>query len=170
MKRLLTSLLCAAFAVSASAALLPAGTQELGLSGGVDFDTAAGTQIDLDIFYGFFVEDSLQLGAKIGLYNDDDVTAWTIGPRMEYNFDIGIELSPYVAGSLMFATADGPEGYGDKSALIMGMEGGFKYFITEYFAISSALVLELATDDMYPSDGDSKNHDLRLEFGVRTFF
>ena len=80
MKRLLTSLLCAAFAVSASAALLPAGTQELGLSGGVDFDTAAGTQIDLDIFYGFFVEDSLQLGAKIGLYNDDDVTAWTIGP------------------------------------------------------------------------------------------
>lgn len=171
MKKVIVSLLCIVLSASiASATLLPEGTSELALSGLVDFDTASGTQIDLSVFYGYFVQDLLQGGLKLSLYNDDDYTGWSIGPRVEQNFDIGTELAPFAAASLVFTTIDGPAGYGDKNAFILGVEGGAKYFITEYFAISGALVLELATDKIYRSDGDTKRHDIRLEFGVRTYF
>lgn len=171
MKRTLAALLCTLLAINASASLLPAGTSELGLSGGVDFDSPSGTQIDFSTFYGYFVDDYFEVGLKLDLYNDDDYTAWAIGPKVEQNYDIGIELAPYVGASLMYATIDGPAGGdGDKSALVFGVEGGAKYFVTEYFAVSGALVLELATDKIYPSDGEMKKHDIRLEFGVRTFF
>ena len=171
MKKTLIALLCAVLtATTAPAVLLPQGTSELALSGGVDLDSASGTQVDLNIFYGYFVQDYFQVGLKLGLYNDDDYTAWALGPRVEQNFDLGIELAPFVAGSLVFTTVDGPSGYGNKNALVFGVEGGLKYFITEYFALSSALVMELATDKIYPSDKDHKKYDIRLEFGVRTYF
>lgn len=170
MKKILASLLCAALMVNAYGSLLPAGTSELGLSGNVDFDSPSGTQIDFSVFYGYFVDDYFEAGLKLDLYNDDDYTSWAFGPKVEQNYDLGIELAPYVGASLMYATIDGPSGYGDKSALVFGLEGGAKYFITEYFALSGALVVELATDKIYPGDDEMKKHDIRLEFGVRTFF
>ena len=65
---------------------------------------------------------------------------------------------------------DGPDDYEDKDAFILGGEGGVKFFLTEYFAISGALVLEMATDDVYEDKDDVQSYDVRIEVGLRTFF
>jgi hypothetical protein len=171
MKKMLFTVFLAASMVSAAHALFIAeGTSELGLSGLVDFETASGTLVQGSVFYGYFVQDALQVGGMVEVWHDDDITAWTLGPRVEQNFDIGIELVPFLAASLRFAAIDGLPESDSKNALILGGEAGAKFFLNEYFAISAALKLDLATDDIYPSEKDYDQHDIRIEFGVRTFF
>ena len=159
-----------ALASNAHALFIARGTSELGLSGLMDFDTASGTLVQGSVFYGYFLADGFQVGGMVDVWNDDDITAWSLGPRVEQNFDLGIEMVPFLAASLRFAAIDGLPDEGSKNALILGGEAGLKFFLNEYFAISGALKLDLATDDIYPSEKDYDQHDIRIEFGLRTFF
>lgn len=169
-KLLLIGFLIASLTRGVHALFIAAGTSELGLSGLVDFETASGTLVQGSVFYGYFVEEALQVGGMADVWNDDDITAWSLGPRVEQNFDIGIELVPFLAASLRFAAIDGLPESDTKNALILGGEAGAKFFLNEYFAISTALKIDLATDDIYPSEKDYDQHDIRIELGVRTFF
>lgn len=162
-------LLCTV-AANAPALFIAKGTSELGLSGTFDFETESGMRMQGSLFYGYFIRDALQIGGMVDFQKDDDFTAWSLGPRVEYNADIGVEMVPFAAASLRIATVDGPSEYGDKTALVLGGEAGLKFFLNEYFAISGALKLDLATDDLYPNDDDFDQHDVRFELGVRTFF
>lgn len=171
MKKIILAAMVLVGAVSGANALFIArGTSELGLSGLVDFDTASGTLIQGSVSYGYFIQDALQVGGMVDVWNDDDITAWSLGPRIEQNFDLGIEMVPFLAASLRFAAIDGLPESDSKNALILGGEAGLKFFLNEYFAISGALRVDLATDDIYPSEKDYDQHDIRIEFGVRTFF
>lgn len=169
-KALLLSVLLCAVTAKTPALFIAKGTSELGLSGTLDFETEFGMSAQGSLFYGYFIQDALQIGGLVDFRKDDDFNAWSLGPRVEYNFDIGIEMVPFAAASLRFTTVDGPSEYGDKTALVLGGEAGLKFFLNEYFAISGALKLDLATDDLYPNDDDFDQHDLRIELGVRTFF
>jgi len=168
MKKLAVFVLTAVLAFNTFGSILPQGTSEIGLSGAVDFEGPGGTSIDLAVFYGYFVRDLLEAGLGIELYNDDDVTAWAIGPKVEYNFDLGTELAPYVGGKLLYAAVDANNE--DKNAAILGLEAGGKYFITEYLAASLAFVVEVASEDIYAGDNEMTDHDERIELGLRTFF
>ncbi len=171
MRKLILALVIVATALAPAHALFIAqGTSELGLSGIMDFETSAGTLAQASVSYGYFVQDALQLGGMIEVWNDDDITAWTLGPRVEQNFDLGIEMVPFLAASLRFAAIDGLPNSDSKNALILGGEAGLKFFLNEYLAVSGALKIDLATDDIYPSEKDYAQHDIRIEFGLRTFF
>ncbi len=170
MKKIIVIALGWVLASSCFASLLPAETREIGLSGVIDFDTPSGRLIDLNVFGGYFIADYLEIGLKGSYRDDDDSTFWSIGPHGEYNFDIGTELVPYLGLSLDYAHCDYDALDSSDSALVIGFQAGAKYFITEYFALDAAFVFEHANSDLYASDDDLKNHDERIELGVRYFF
>lgn len=72
------------------------GTRELQLSGGVDFDTAADTRVDLGIGYGYFVRDQIEVIGALGVSDDDISTEVRGAVSGEYNWDLGTEIVPYV--------------------------------------------------------------------------
>lgn len=171
MKKILVIALIAVVAATTHGMFLEEGTSEVSVSGLLDFDSANGTLTDLNLFYGYFFMDYLEIGLAGSYLNDDAVQVWALGPKAEYNFDIGYSIVPFVGGSLMIASTDFKDTDKSDTAGIAGVEGGAKFFITEYAAISVALIGELATEDIYPvKDGKSDNTDIRAELGMRIFF
>ncbi len=168
MKKTLVVVLLSVLAVTSHGTLLSIGSNELGLSGMVDFDSPGGTLIDLNMFYGYFVTDFFEVGVKTSFTDADDFTSWSFGPVVEQNFDLGVELIPFVGASLAYAQAETDSG--TENAFVIGVQGGGKYFLTEYLAVSTALVLELANEDIFPAEDDFEKYDVRLELGLRTFF
>ncbi len=172
MKNILVIALVAVMAtVSAQGMFLEEGTSELSLSGMLDFDTAYGTYTALDIFYGYFVMDYLETGVAFGMINNNQYRVWSIGPKAEYNFDLGYSAVPYIGGALKFASTENKDIDRTDNAGVAALELGSKFFITEYAAISVAFVGEAATDDIYmEGDDDSSSTDMRFELGMRFFF
>lgn len=170
-RKILAIALIAAIAASAQGMFLEEGTSELSLSGLLDFDTANGTLTDLNVFYGYFVMDYLEVGLEAGYLNDDAFRVWALGPKADYNFDIGYSVVPFIGGALKFASAEQKVIDESDNAGIAALDAGAKFFITEYAAISVALVGELATDDIYAEkDGETSSTDTRIELGMRFFF
>jgi hypothetical protein len=171
MRKFLVIALIAAAAVTAHGMFLEEGTSEFSVSGMLDFDTANGTLTDVNLFYGYFFMDYLEIGLAGSYLNDDAVQVWAVGPKAEYNFDIGYSVVPYVGGTLKVAATDLKNSSDNNTAGIAGLEAGAKFFITEYAAVSAALVGEAATDDIYPvKNGKTDSTDLRAELGMRIFF
>ncbi len=163
---------------AAQAQLLSAGTQELNVSGLVDFDTAAGTLIDASLFYGVFLYDYIEAGGLLGVIDDDNRTIWRFGARGEYDFDLGMEMVPYLGGAVSYAhyeldrtTPLGNTTTDNGNALVFTAEAGAKYFVTENVAVSGALVLEWATDDIFLEDeNELQDTNAQLRLGMRFFF
>lgn len=171
MRKLLVIALIAVFAATTHAMFLEEGTSEISVSGLLDFDSANGTLMDLNLFYGYFFVDYLEVGVAGAYLDNDAVQVWALGPKAEYNFDIGYSVVPFVGGSLLIASTDFKDTDEGDTAGIVGVEAGAKFFITEYAAISVALIGEMASEDLYPvKDGKSDNTDIRAELGMRIFF
>jgi hypothetical protein len=150
---------------------LEEGTSEISLSGLVDFDTVQGTYVAANVFYGYFIMDYLSVGPVVAYFNDNSFRAWAVGPKAEYNFDIGYSLVPYVGGALKFATRETKDLDMSNNAGVATLELGAKFLVSEYAAISAALVGDAATDDLYmEGDEEASSTDIRLEVGMRIFF
>jgi len=170
MKKWIVFVVAALLAANSFATLLPAETGELSVSGMLDFDSASETYYNLNFFLGYFFVDYLEAGIKTSFEMDDFFTFWSVGPAAEYNFDLGIELVPYVGLSLEYASADSDIIQESASAFVLGTQGGVKYFFTEYLALSTALVIDVATDDIYAAGDKLTNYDIKLVMGMRFFF
>ena len=171
MRRFLVVALILTLAGAGHAMYFTEGTSELSVSGLLDFKSANGALTDINLFYGYFVMDYLEAGLAGSFMNDQAVRTWSLGPKAEYNFDIGYSVVPFVGGSLRLAASKLKDGDKSDTAAIAGVEAGAKFFITEYAAISAALVGEIATDDIYASgDDEMDSTDLRFELGMRIFF
>jgi hypothetical protein len=171
MNRFLIVALILTLAAASHAMYFTEGTSELSVSGLLDFESENGALTDLHLFYGYFVMDYLEAGLAGSFMNGDAVRMWALGPKAEYNFDLGYSAVPFVGGSLRFAASKLKEGEKSDNAVIAGAEAGAKFFITEYAAISAALVGEIATDDIYlASENEKESTDLRFELGMRIFF
>ena len=136
MKKLLVIALVALCAAGSYASMLPADTAEVFVTGMLDLETANDTLIDLTFGYGYFFVDYLETGWRVGLEDDDAHTAYSLGGFAEYNFDLGIELMPFVGASLDLVSIDfhNTAEDNDETAGVLGIQGGAKYFITESLA------------------------------------
>ena len=171
MKIVLVVALILTLAAASQAVYFTEGTSELSVSGLLDLKSANGALTDIHFFYGYFVVDYFEAGLAGSFMNDDTISTWALGPKAEYNFDIGYSVVPFVGGSLKLAASKLKEGDKSDTAAIAGVEAGAKFFITEYAAISTALVGEIATDNIYSSgDNEMDSTDLRFELGMRIFF
>lgn len=156
-------------------ALISEGSSELGVGGSLDFVGVNGTSVDLSLRYGYFFWDAISLGGVFGLYNDDDLTRFEFGAVGEYNFRlsddyrpvVGTDFVPFVGASARYAYADMDK---NKSALLFGLEGGAKLFLTDSAALTLSLAGDLATEKIFPDDGDMQNWDLAIKLGMRFYF
>lgn len=175
MKKLIVFAIVALLAAGSYASMLPADTAEVFVTGLVDLETANDTLIDLNFGYGYFFIDYLETGWRVGIEDDDFHTAWSVGGFAEYNFDMGIELMPFVGASLDLISIDFHDDEAaedrDETAGVLGLQAGAKYFITETLAVSTALVIEKATEDIYDEDdGELSSTNIKLEVGMRYFY
>lgn len=151
--------------------MLRAGTQELGLSGNVDFDDPGGdVSLDISGSYGYFIRDFLELGAKAGYVReqDGDAELVSLGIFSEYNFPASAIGVPFVGLALDYAYADVLNEHND--AFVLTPAAGVKWFIRDYFAIDTRVFLNWASDDLYLNDGEADDIDWGLSLGLRTYF
>ena len=171
MKRIALAIVAAALtAGSVHAVTLAPGTMETRVSGQFDSTTLNGALTELNISWGYFFRDNLQAGARIGFFDNENVTLYTGSAFTEYNFEIGSEdWLPFVEGALGFASGDG-EGGKTESALTAQGQIGIKYFLAPNVAISTALVIDVATEHIYPDDDEYDSSDTRLQLAIRYYY
>ncbi|TAN37352.1 MAG: hypothetical protein EPN23_05835 [Verrucomicrobia bacterium] len=192
MKKLALFAVVMGLATSSQAVKLQEGTQALDLSGNWDFQRASE---QLRVGYGYFIMDYFEVGGLLEYAHNENMTAFGFGPKAEYNFELDIPVVvPFVGASAQFkhgkvsttqmVTIAGTGAAGNpasteqvvadeetKNALTANVYGGAKFFITDAFAVSAALVVEAATTDIFvKKDGDTSKTDARVELGLRYYF
>lgn len=171
MKKLLGILAFAAcLAGWAQAQTLTAGNQELVVGGLLDPDTAADTQFDLSAKYGYFVADYLEVGGAAAISDNDAISSYGLGGFVEYNFDLGTEVVPYVGAGLGWLNVDYDIVDEDNDALEFSGYGGVKYFIVQNIAISGELEFDWASEEIYLEDDDVADTNIQINLGMRFFF
>ena len=159
----LAAMLCAGEATYG--AMLSAGTRQLTVSGRLD--RTEKLNFSLTGNAGYFLRDRLEVGVLGGLemLHGNDVTTFATGGFSEYNFLLrdNESIVPFIGGSLSLKYASyniagnvdpNLPGDVDKSDFVIELGGyaGARYFITENFAIGSAVRIFVATGDIYLGD------------------
>jgi hypothetical protein len=173
MKKILSLVALTAIAFTSLAqannAAMAQGTQELRLQGGIDFKSAAGTDLAVDLGYGYFISDYLEIGGLFSFGDNDAVSLLGLGAFAEYNLDTMTSFVPFAGGQLSFSQVD-IRGAGDETALSLGLYAGVKFFITEDLALAARFLMEQATEDIYLDDRGADDFDYGIDFGLRYFF
>lgn len=172
MKKILLALLAAALTGgTVHAVTLATGTMETRLEGNLDPTTPAGTLIEAAFSYGYFFADNLQAGGRVGLRDDDNLTSYNAALFTEYNFEVDSEdWLPFVEGSLGLSHNDIRGFKPNDTAVVLEVQGGIKYFIAPNVAISSALVLDWASEEIYADEDKLEDMDARLQFALRYYY
>ena len=165
-------------AVSAApgAALITKGSQEIEVSGQLDFATEVGTEFDLGLNYAYFFWDRIALGARGGVGDNDAVTYGGIGLTAEYNFILppkfrplfGTDLVPFLGAAVDYRYAKLFDE--NESAIVLGGEAGVKFFLTDSTAIHLSLVGEWASEEIYADDLEATDLNLYAALGMRFYF
>jgi hypothetical protein len=177
MKWLMVAVACGlAVPAAMGSALITRGSNEIALSGDLDFATASGTELDLNAKYAYFFWDRISLGVRTMVFNSDAMNQFGLGLTAEYNFALppsyrpvfGTDLVPFlgVAADYRHASLFDQK----ESAGVFGAEGGVKFFLTDSTAITLSLVGELATEDIYADETEAADKDLSLQLGMRFYF
>lgn len=157
-------------------ALISKGSSELGMDGMLDFTSAAGTEVALQIRYGYFFWDQISLGLVGGFGDNDAMTAFQLGVSGEYNYRISDEYRPIIGTDFVPFVGVGV-GYQyvdiyheNENVVVFSAEGGTKFFLTDSAAITLSMVLEGATERIYADDEDADAWDCYLKLGMRFYF
>jgi len=174
----LTLMLVSVVACVASASRTDRGTWSAGGSLMVDVDTYVGTELEVELQLGQYIETGFMAGGYGLVINNDAFTSLSLGALGKYHFlDSGRSpFSPYVGGDIGVAYASTDDAYAveDSSnfALVLGVRFGMNFFLTEHAAIDTYLGLRVATDDVFTDDDDTllTNSDVVLRIGLAFFF
>lgn len=170
MKKLVAlAMLATITAVKVDAAAIALGTQEIRASGGIDFESATGTDIRLDLGYGYFIADYLEVGGLFGIEDNDRATSLRLGGFAEYNIETETNVIPFFGGQLRYIYADFDTG-GSDSAIAFGGYGGAKFFITENLALTARLLIEFATEEIYIEEDKVNDTDIVIDLGLNYYF
>lgn len=162
--------------VAGATALLDKGSSELGVSGWIDFATADGTDVALDLRYAYFLVDRVGFGGILHTRDSRHSKICSLGGIVEYNFTlpeewrpaIGTDLVPYLAGSVQYAYSDIYDFSED--AFVFRGDVGVKFFLTDTSALTLGLVGSWATEDIYEDDDEATDLDLQMQLGMRLYF
>lgn len=148
------------------------GTRELGMSGFLDLDTVEDATIRLDVTFGQFVMDYLQIGTRAGLSISDPQRQFRGDLFTEYNIELNAAVLPYVALSIGILAADVEyeEIEGNDVAFSTGGELGLKGFLTEEVALFGGVEYLWASTKVFLANDKVENTDLRLKLGLRFYF
>ncbi len=172
-------------AVKVSAQDLSRGRNELGFAGLVKLDEPDPIDylVFMDMKYGRFVRDGLQVGAIATLFATDVSWTLTLGPMVEYNFVLGNHWPtlkrwvPFVGLSAALATAELDEDWsvdveraetrkGSNSGLAVTGETGIKYFLSDSVALTASFNFSWSSDDVFSGESNARN----ILLGLRAYF
>ncbi len=165
--------------------LIQEGVRELIISGGWDPKGVTGQEVDLEIGYGVFVTDAIELGGTVsyasvedagttltgGVLQSYDDQTWEFTGLLDYHFDIRFEIAtmtvPYVGlrvGYVQYEAAT------DEDAIVYGPRVGVKHFVTDSIAVDVGLSYMFATEDIFVNEGTAEDTDISIDFGIRVLF
>lgn len=178
MKKALLTAVALAFLVPGGSALaqgapmIDMGTQELGVSGLFDFDDADGNLfLNLSGSYGYFIQDNVELGARVSYLRTQggDVEEIGVGGFGEFHLPVSNITVPYVGVGLDYSYTEIDPG-DDEDAFVVSPRVGVKWFVREYFAIDTNVFFKWATEDLYVNDNEIEDTDWGALIGLRVFF
>ena len=160
--------------------LLDQGTRELALSGTLEFPEFEELDFDLDISYGYFFKDGWEVGVRALGSDLSGIERFDFSVFSEYNFNRQSHIVPFLGGSVGVASVsfDGFDDFdststlapNDEDSTVFSIQGGIKWFIRPYMAVSSAIGFNVSTDDIYLADNELKDNLTRFRFGLRYYF
>jgi hypothetical protein len=161
-----------AFAQRAGAPMIDAGSQEIGVSGNIDFEDTDG-KILLNLFgsYGYFIQDNVEVGVRVGYLRrrGGDEERINVGGFGEFHFPVTNVTVPYVGADLDYAYADLEPG-GSENSLVLSPKVGVKWFIREHFAIDTNIYFAWADEDIFVNDNEPDDTDWGARIGLRVYF
>lgn len=178
-KHIIGSLVClAALSTTLTAhARLEKGTQELGVQGSLDLDAADDYQLKLDLSYGYFMYDDVEVGAQLGVSASDSYKNLDLGGFVEYNFNNESRWVPFIGaaaaiGSSSFSDEGSDLGVDleDATAFNVDLSLGVKAFINDNVAVSGKFIQTFSTDDIHFDGEEAKDSASSILIGTRFYF
>jgi len=176
-----TAVCCAAglaLASAASAQNLLKGTKEIGLRGGVDFDTRADTEVNLGFDYGYYIFDQVEIGGFLQVLDNDVVRQWEVSGFVQYDIDLERLWVPYIQGRVGWARGEVTleneffgEASEDNDAVIGTIRPGIRYHFNDYVALDLSADFQAASEDIFDEDGgDVANTQITVNWGIRAYW
>lgn len=139
---------------------------------GAGFINVMADEVQLQLVYGQFVADGVEVALVAGLRDDDTYMSTELGVRAEYNLVLDSALVPFLGAGVVWADAEADESNIDTDAAVFALGGGVKYFIRDDVALAVDGSYLVATDDIFvDSEDDEVNEDeARFLFSVRYYF
>lgn len=144
---------------------LVAGTQELGVSGHINFTDD--TIYNLDLSYGYFFSPCWEVGFTANVYGDGDFNMG-LGLFTEYNFVNDSKWVPYAGFLAKWAKLDSD--FADTDSIAFGEELGVKYFLRQHIALFAAINYEWSPDDVFGIGDEIKDSAQNINLGMRYYF
>ena len=148
---------------------LDKGTKVLEGAGAIN---VMGDDVQIQLAYGQFVADGIELGLVAALRDNDEYMSTELGVRAEYNFVRDSALVPFLGAGVVWADAEADDSDLDTDAGIFSVGGGVKYFIRDDVALAVNGSYLVATDDLFVDneDGEVQDDEFRMLFSVRFYF
>ena len=156
--------------------MLERGTQELSLSGTLDLPDLDELDYDIEGSYGYFFRDGWEAGVAVSAADLGGQDRIEVGAFTEYNFRRNQTLVPYVGGGLGIISADFGDDVvlgtpiDDEDGLVFNVEGGVKFFLRRYMAISASIAFKVSTEDVFETDEAIEDSLNSIRIGMRYYF
>jgi len=156
--------------------MLDRGTQEFSVSGRIDVPELDELDYDLDGSYGYFFRDGWEAGIRVAAADFGGQDRIEIGGFTEYNFLRTQRWVPYVGGGIGLISADFDDDISlgtpidDEDGLIFDVEGGAKYFLRPYMALSIGIDFKFATEDVFATGEEIEDNLSSIKIGMRYYF
>jgi hypothetical protein len=159
-----------------STPMLDRGTQELSVAGTIDVPALDELDYDIDGSYGYFFRDGWEVGARLSAADVGGADRIEIGGFTEFNFHRDRTLVPYVGAGIGLVSADFDDEIvlgtpiDDEDGLVFDVEGGGKFFLRPYMAISLAINFKVSTEDVFETDDAIEDSLNTIKIGMRYYF
>jgi hypothetical protein len=151
------------------------GKTQLSLHGSLDFQGPNGDNTDIQVGYGWYIDDQTLIGGEYrwSLIEDiapgeDDYRAQQASFVAEWLFTDESALVPYIGGEIGFRNIKFEDL--DESGLVYGGRLGLMYFLTESVAIDGSVSLLQSDKEVFIVDFEAEDQYLYPSFGLKALF
>jgi len=139
---------------------------------GAGYVNVMGDEVQIQLAYGQFVTDGLEVAVVAGLRDNDLYMSTELGIRTEYNLVFDSALVPFLGAGVVWADAEADDSGLDTDAAIFSVGGGVKHFIRDDVALAMDGSYLIGTDDIFvdSEDGEVQDDEIRILFSVRFYF
>lgn len=157
--------------------MLDEGTREFSVAGRIDLPELDELDYDLDGSFGYFFRDGWEAGIQLNAADFLGRDRVEIAGFTEYNFMREGRWVPYVGGGIGLVSADFDDDVTlgtpidlDEDGLVFDVEGGVKYFITSYMAVSLGIGFKFSTEEVFETDDAIEDNLTNVKVGMRYYF